>query len=206
MLPWDLHCEQLEIARQILANSGLIPVVAERRVIKANNSRRVGRLRSRSVARQRPPEPKADFPEAPILKQQVRGRDGEKEELYLMEAEDVQAVIERWVGGFRDTPPNAKDIDFFAQFLVKRVGSGLGKGTDVGVEKAVKVVKWWLVLLRRYWEPWEHEHDRGVHESPEVGRNATEVIAHAWWKAFREIKGRMDVVARKKFGGSLSLR
>jgi DNA repair protein REV1 len=31
-------------------------------------------------------------------------------------------------------------------------------------------------------------------------------VGQAWWDASRKVKREMDVVARKKFGGSLSLK
>ena len=69
-------------------------------------------------------------------------------------------------------------MDYFAKFLVQCVDGA--RSTDEGVEKAVGVIKWWLVLLRRYWV-WKRaaDGDRGSKEARE-GR---------------------DVVLRKKLGG-----
>ena len=60
---------------------------------------------------------------------------------------DVQAVIGAWVARFREHPPNEQDVRFFARFLVQCADHA--RSTDAGVQRAVAVMKWWLVLLRR---------------------------------------------------------
>jgi len=69
----------------------------------------------------------------------------------------------------------------------------------------VAVLKWWLILLRRYWGIWEQDVD-GIDTGSTKRVSSGEKIGKAWWKAFRDIKEQVDLVARKKFGGSLSLR
>jgi DNA repair protein REV1 len=189
ILPVDVQREQLIMARHV-KTGGSTNVTGERKVIKPFNRVR----RSPSVPYHRRPLPRANHPQPPFLKQQGKEK-GEK--LYFTETEDVQNVMESWVEGFRAHPPNQKDVDYFAKFLVQCVDGE--RSTDVGIEKAVGVVKWWLVLLRRYWHTWERAGDVGDGESRE-GR-----VGKAWWRAFRDVKKKMDVVARKKFGGSLSL-
>ncbi|KAJ7494425.1 hypothetical protein B0H11DRAFT_2392932 [Mycena galericulata] len=184
LLPRAVQREQLTRAR-LLKAGGIPEKSGERLILKPRKY-----VPPPDLFRQ--PPPYAKYPERPKLRQQ--GRKGEK--LFFTEADDVQGLIEAWVNAFKDFPPNEKDIEFFAKFLVQSVDSALS--TDTGVERAVAIVKWWLVLLRRYWGDYEHSED-GVEE--EDAR-----VAMAWWAAFRDVKGRLDLVARKKFGGRLSLR
>jgi DNA repair protein REV1 len=203
-LPSDLQREQLALQRHLKAG-GTITTVVERKVLKPTIFRPNTRSRSPSIPRPCAPPPHANIPEPPALKQQVRGPDGEKRKIRYTEAEDVQGLIERWVNGFRQAAPSPGDVEFFAQFLLKCMDSGPGKGTDVGIEKAIQVVKWWLVLLRRHWGAWEQDMQSAGDTDESVHSSEAEV-ARAWWRAFRDVKARMDVVARKRFGGSLSLR
>ena len=116
-------------------------------------------------------------------------------------------MIESWVGSFTEHAPNQRDVDYFAKFLVQSVDGD--RSADSGVEKAVAVVKWWLVLLRRHFGAWEHAPDgEGGEESAggKLKRVTSEYVGRAWWRAFREVKAKMDAAARKKFGGSLSLK
>lgn len=196
VLPVELQREQLLVQR-IKRNGGVPMVITKRKAIKPMN--RISR--SPSVPYRRRPPPKAKHPLPPFLKQQGKNK-GEK--LYFTETDDIQRVIEAWVHGFREFPPNQKDVEYFATFLVKSVDSS--QSTDVGVEKAVTVVKWWLVLLRRYWGAYEHNLDVESEGGQFEERTASELVGNAWWKAFNEVKERMDVVARKKFGGRLSLK
>ncbi|KAH9948124.1 DNA repair protein [Amylocystis lapponica] len=161
VLPADLQREQLAMARQV-KNPGA-EVYTKRKVLKPS-SRRPG---SPSVYH-RPPAPKANY-------QQGKAK-GEK--LYFSETDDVQQVIEAWVDGFKERPPNQKDVEFFSKFWCS---------------KAVAVAKWWLVLLRRYFGVWENAPD--TDDSQAVAENSSERVGRAWWRAFRE-----------RFGGCLSLR
>ena len=61
-------------------------------------------------------------------------------------------------------------------------------------------MKWWLVLLRRMWRELEDEDPQTTCQDP------NERAAIAWWKAFKEVKKRLDEVTKKRFGGKLSLR
>jgi len=38
------------------------------------------------------------------------------------------------------------------------------------------------------------------------GDATAEAVGKAWWAAFKRVKEQVDLVARKKFGGCLSLR
>ncbi|OBZ75554.1 DNA repair protein rev1 [Grifola frondosa] len=191
MLPVDMQREQLAMARGPGAS-----VFAERKILKPYTRRRT---KSSSAPFRRPPAPRAVYFEPAFLKQQGKTK-GEK--LYFTETDDVQCVIEAWVDGFREHPPNQKDVDYFAKWLVQCVDGS--RSADTGIEKAVAVAKWWLLLLRRHFAIWEHAPESDSDAS--CGAVTSEVVGRAWWKAFREVKGKMDVVARKRFGGSLSLK
>ncbi|KAJ7491098.1 hypothetical protein FB451DRAFT_1349439 [Mycena latifolia] len=186
VLPPAVQREQLTAARLIKTLGAIPEVSGERLILKPRRYDPPPDLF-------RQPPPYAKYPEPPKLRQQ--GRKGEK--VFFTETDDVQGLIEAWVHAFKDFPPNDKDIEFFAKFLVQSVDSE--RSTDTGVERAISIVKWWLVLLRRYWG--DYEHFEGLAEEAEDGK-----VAEAWWKAFRDVKERIDVVARKKFGGRLSLR
>ena len=98
-----------------------------------------------------------------------------------------------------------RDVALFARFLVRCVEGGGG-----GVERAVAVTVWWRVLLRRHFAAWEHA---GEEENPfwdgdgaEVAASKEEEVGRAWWRAFREVKGQMDEVVRRRFGGCFALK
>jgi len=190
-LPVDLQREVLAQARSAKAPGAV--VYSQRKVLKPKPKKKQPFIR-------RAPPPKAKFADPPSLKQQGKTK-GTK--LYFTEKEDVQRVIEEWVTGFREYPPNQGDVDFFAKFLVQCVDST--RSSDTGVERAVAVAKWWLILLRRHFGVWEHAPDSDSQDDS-GGSVTSEVVGRAWWKAFREVKGKMDEVARRKFGGCLSLR
>ncbi|KIJ63335.1 hypothetical protein HYDPIDRAFT_92853 [Hydnomerulius pinastri MD-312] len=186
LLPVDMQREQLIMARH--AKSG--GLLAERKIIKDSN--RISR--SPSLPYRKKPPPQAKHPQLPLLKQQGKQK-GEK--LYFTETDDVQRVIESWVDGFQEFPPNQRDVDYFSKFLVQSVET-----SDTGMEKTIAVMKWWLFLLRRGW---------GIYEQAELPvegteRLTSEKIGKAWWRAFREVKVKVDTVARKRFGGSVALK
>ncbi|KAF8839868.1 DNA repair protein [Paxillus ammoniavirescens] len=184
-LPVDMQREQLIAARH-KKNGG---VFTERKLV-IKDVKRVGR-----PAHPKKPPPQACHPQAPTLKQQGK-RKGEK--LYFTETDDVQQVIEVWVEGFQEYPPNQRDVEYFSKFLVQSVES-----SDTGMEKTIAVMRWWLVLLRRRWEVYE-EDEAQIHQATQ--RVTSEAIGKAWWGAFREVKAKVDVVARKRFGGTVVLR
>jgi len=146
-----------------------------------------------------PPPPNACFVQPPVLRQPgpVRG-----ETVSFWKMEDVQGLLEEWVHGFSEHAPHEKDVEYFAKFLVRCAE------TDVGIERAVGLMRWWAILLRRIWGVWEHVKDLDEEEQlTAMDESVTsEMIGRAWWRAFREIKTRMDQVARKRFSGSLSLK
>lgn len=202
MLPVDLQHEQLAHARQKHKNAWLTIFPPQRKAKKPPSKGGKGKRRQSSspgVIIPPPPLPKAKYIEPPMLKQQGKKKD---EKLYFFETDDVQQVIEGWVTGFKEHPPNQKDVDYFAKYLVHCVDGE--RSSDMGLERAIAVAKWWLVLLRRYFGMWEHSPP--FEDGGDGGQITSEVVGRAWWKAFREVKGKMDVVARTKFGGQLSLK
>jgi DNA repair protein REV1 len=201
LLPEGMHREQLAIARQAKKSGGLSVLVQEssreRKEIKATYRP----SRSPSVPYRKKPPPEANYPE-PVGLKRPGGQKGER--LSFTETEDVQKVIQSWVETYQQHPPYQKDIHFFAKFLVQSADSS--RSTDAGMEKSVAVLKWWLMLLRRYWGTCEHDVGGDGADAGSAGSDSSENIGKAWWKAFREVKEQVDLVARKKFGGSLSLR
>jgi len=157
--------------------------------------------RSPSVLYQKKPPPKANYIE-PVGLKRPGAQKGDR--LSFTETEDVQKVIQSWVETYQQHPPYQKDIDFFTKFLVQNADNS--RSTDVGIEKSVAVLKWWLMLLRRHWGPWEHDIDAVGADTGSVGSMPSEKIGKAWWTAFRHVKEQVDLVARKKFGGCLSLK
>lgn len=186
LLPPDLQREQLAGARaaQTVGKLSLKAPLKPKRI-----------RRSPSFKWVKPPLPKARYRPVPVLKQQGKAP-GEK--LLFTETDDLQNVIAMWVEGFRESPPHARDVDYFRKFLVSCVG------TDTGLERALDVARWWLVLLRRYFGVWEHAGDTA--EPDPEGRVTSEMVGKAWWKVFRDVKAEMNAVARKKYGGCLSLK
>ncbi|KAH7911901.1 hypothetical protein BJ138DRAFT_1125667 [Hygrophoropsis aurantiaca] len=181
-LPLKVQREQVTTARYLKSGG----VIGEVKILKAP--------RIKIIPIPTKPPPQARHPQPPFLKQQGKEK-GEK--LYFTETDDVQRVIESWVEGYLEYPPNQKDVEFFSKFLLKSVDSA-----DSGMEKTIAVMKWWLVLLRRNWRVWEHE----TSEVEKGRRFTSEGIGKLWWNAFREVKGKVDAAARKRFGGSLSLK
>jgi DNA repair protein REV1 len=72
-------------------------------------------------------------------------------------------------------------MDHFKKYLVRC----LEVGGDVGLDKAVKVVKWWRILLRRYWREWEYI-EANEENDGEIGK-----------KVFWRVKQKMDLFVRK---------
>jgi DNA repair protein REV1 C-terminal domain len=193
-LPVDVQQEQLALARQAKF-AGVPPIkLVQRIVIKPLKPRP-------SAAIYRHPPPQAKYPPPPFIKQWDKDM---KEKLHFTEVEDVQRVIEAWVEAFNDCLPNDRDVKNLAKFLVQSVDGS--KSTDVGLENAVRVMKWWMVLLRKHWGQWENVDGDRNEDRSSTGNVTSEVVGKAWWKAFRGVKDQMDLTACKKFGGRISLK
>lgn len=188
-LPVKVQREQLVRARIIKKEGNVPDGPTRRKILKPAKP-----FMSPSRRRRRGPAPKAAYIQPPVLRQQGKEK---KEKLCYFETDDIQVVIERWVTGYRHWAPKEKDIEFFSKYLLQCMESKEG---DTGLERAVAIMKWWLVLLRRIWGEFENM-DLEMECKDPNGRAAV-----AWWKAFKEVKGRLDAIAKKRFGGKLSLK
>jgi DNA repair protein REV1 len=189
MLPVKVQREQLVMAR-IIKKDGTIPDgPTQRKILKPSKP-----FTSPFRRRRRALGPKAVYVQPPVLRQQGKEK---KEKLCYYETDDIQMVIEKWVTSYKHWAPKDKDIDFFSRYLLQCMESREG---DTGIERAVSIIKWWLVLLRRVWAEFENKGEEAEQT------DAKERTATAWWKAFREVKSRLDNVAKKRFGGKLSLK
>jgi len=191
MLPPPVQHEQLTMLR-IIKERGAIPSPPSRRqVLKPRKKKRIP-----EHLLWRAPAPRARYVAPPILR--VQGK-GQKKKVPFTDTDDVQKALEGWVNAYRRWPPKEKDVEFFTTYLERAVD---GRAySDVSVQRAVAVMKWWLVLLRRYWGGSEYVEDEDC-----VDPSQGDLVGEAWWKAFRDVKAKMDVVARRKFGGRLSLK
>ncbi|PPQ70407.1 hypothetical protein CVT26_013824 [Gymnopilus dilepis] len=187
-LPTKVQREQLVMAR-IIKDKGRLPSPpAERKILKPKKHE----LPPGFVV-YRAPKPKARHIQPPFLRQQGKNK-GEK--LYFTETDDIQRIVETWVMTYQHWAPKDKDVEFLAKYLVQSVDRA--KATDVGVERAVAVMKWWLVLLRRLFGAYEYLDEEDLESSQ---RN---LVAEAWWDACHRVQDQMDEVTRKRFGGRLS--
>ncbi|KAF4614910.1 hypothetical protein D9613_003349 [Agrocybe pediades] len=192
-LPKKIQREQLTRAR-ILRDKGYIPEPpAERKILKPKKHE----LPPGYVV-YRAPKPKARHPQPPFLRQQ--GKD-KKEKLYFTETDDIQRIVETWVTTYQHWAPREKDVEFLAKFLIQSVDRE--RATDVGVERAVAVMKWWLVLLRRLFPASEFYEDDSDDDENAMHRNK---VGEAWWDALHGVQRKMDEVTRKRFGGRLSYK
>ncbi|KNZ79966.1 DNA repair protein rev1 [Termitomyces sp. J132] len=190
-LPPNVQHEQLAMLRLIKKYGKLPTPPSKRKILKPRKRKPIP-----AHLLWRAPPPRARYVDPPILRQQGK----QKREKFLMtETPDIQRTIELWITTYQKWVPKEQDVELFTKYLVNVVdGTQYG---DVGVERAISILKWWLVLLRRHWGGSEYvEEDEGLNLSQ------GSPVGAAWWKIFREVKAKMDVVARKKFGGCLSLK
>jgi len=99
---------------------------------------------------------------------------------------------------YRHWAPRDKDVEFLSKYLVQSVDRA--KATDVGVERAVAVMKWWLVLLRRFFPASEYL------DEDDLASSQRDSVGEAWWDACQGVQDEMDKITRKRFGGRLSYR
>lgn len=145
--------------------------------------------------------------------------------------EDVLDVIGQWVNRHaapsRRSGPRPKDVDMIQSYLLKCV-SGQGEvpstpikpsqpsqwpGQDLGVsylsgmERAVTVMKWWQVLLRRHWGSYEIQSlDPEALSDDEEEDPISKNVAKEWWGCFVAVRKEVDKACMSRFGGRLSLR
>ena len=190
VLPIKVQHEQLVMARLIKAKGSLPEPPAERKILKAPKAQLPP-----DFVTYRAPNPKARHIQPPFLRQQGKTKN---EKLYFTETDDIQRILETWLTTYRHWVPKEKDVDFLSKYLFQSVDRS--KATDVGVERAIAVMKWWLVLSRRFWPASEYL------EEEDFDSSQRDPVGEAWWDAFRRVKDGMDAIARKRFGGRLSLR
>ncbi|GLB35539.1 putative impB/mucB/samB family protein [Lyophyllum shimeji] len=196
-LPPAVQHEQLTMLRLLKQHGGKLPSPpTQRKILKPKKRKPIP-----PHLLWRAPPPRARFVAPPILRQQVKEKEtGKKAKLLFTETGDIQTAIEGWVNRYRHWAPKDGDVAFFTKYLVACVDAS--QHGDTGVERAVAILKWWLVLLRRHWGGSEFvEDDEDYRDTSDE-----DPVGMAWWKTFREVKEKMDVVAREKFGGKLSLR
>ena len=203
LLPPEIRREQLSGAK-IAMETGVLPVLTDESkvVIKPG--------RTMVIRYPRLPPPKAMYLPQPVLKM-PGGKRGHR--VSYTEANDIQGLVEKWVMGFKRHPPNQKDIERFSKWLLSCMDNN--NSGDVGMEKAMKVMKWWLFLLRRNWgwmegiEEFDLDDDE-LDEEEKYGsyyeRKQRREVGKAWWIAFLTVKKQMDTYSRKRFGGCISLR
>jgi DNA repair protein REV1 len=187
-LPRDIQRDQIAYVRHLKSGKPL-PSTAPRKVLKVPKFKRPA---VRAFAP--PPRPKANLPPPASIKQAVYNKDGTRRKVFLHAKEDIEDAIETWVNSFRTTPPNSSDVEFFAKFLLKSVTVNKREGTDGGVETAVRVMHWWQLLLRQGWKASEHVL---------VAEEGGDSVGIAWWKAFHDVKTRLNDQTRNRFGGSI---
>lgn len=190
VLPIKVQREQLVMARLIKAKGSLPEPPAERKILKAPKAQLPP-----GFVTYRAPNPKAKHIQPPFLRQQGKTKN---EKLYFTETDDIQRIVETWLTTYRHWTPKEKDVDFLSKYLLQSVDRS--KATDVGVERAIAVMKWWLVLSRRFWPASEYL------EEEDLVSSQRDPVGEAWWDAFRRVKDGMDAIARRRFGGKLSLR
>lgn len=207
-LPEELQAEQLSAARMMEVNKGRGQAFGgPRKVLKPVRAPRY--VDPGYVPYLPPPPPKANYGPPPTSLKRP-GREKGSGVLRFTDTDEVMDVIGQWVDKFSEHPPHAKDVQFFASYLVKCVDSTVSP--DSGLERGVAVMKWWLVLLRRKYAAWEDKNDDDEEDlwATPLPKNrsgfTSEDIGRAWWNAFKDVKSQMDIAARKKFGGRISLK
>ncbi|KAJ3498498.1 hypothetical protein NLJ89_g10211 [Agrocybe chaxingu] len=191
-LPIKVQREQLTRAR-ILQEKGYIPEPPkERKILKPKKF-----VLPPDFVPYIAPKPKARHPPPPFLRQQGKTK-GEK--LYFTETDDVQRVVESWVDVCHRWAPRDKDVEFLQKYIVQCADRA--RATDVGVERAIAVMQWWRILLRRLFAASEVLDEDDPEDMALSQRN---LIGEAWWAAFYQVKEEMDAISRKRFGGVLSL-
>ncbi|KIM49579.1 hypothetical protein M413DRAFT_15584 [Hebeloma cylindrosporum] len=192
VLPTKVQREQLIMARIIKEKGRLPEPPKERKVLKPKKH-----VLPPDFVPYRAPKPKARYLPKPFLRQQGKTK---KEKLYFTETDDIQRIVETWMDTYRHWVPKEKDVEFLAKFIVQSVDRA--QASDVGVERAVAVMKWWIVLLRRHFPASE------IMEEEDLALSASQrnLVGEAWWGALHGIQDQMDAITRKRFGGRLSLR
>ncbi|KAK2460652.1 hypothetical protein APHAL10511_007122 [Amanita phalloides] len=188
-LPEEIQREQLVRARLLKEGIDGLDEQTQKKVLKPRKPPSLPAEQRRHLS-----PPRAKFRQ-PLCLRQHSTQGGRH---HLTETSEIQTAMGNWVERHRRWAPNEKDVKFFAKYLVQCVNN-TATGDD-GVEKATAVMKWWMVLLRRYWG------DYGMVETHASGGPQVNLVGEAWWRAFKGVKEQLDREVRRKFGGSISLK
>ncbi|CAE6355618.1 unnamed protein product [Rhizoctonia solani] len=104
----------------------------------------------------------------------------------VTETSDVQDMIRLWVETkiAKKLGPDPREVAHFGGFLERSMA------TDNGMQRTVEVMKWWKDVCMKNW---------GI-EQERRGQYGRE-----WWVAWWEVKDKLDVIVKKRFGGKLNL-
>lgn len=178
-LPKDIQKEQLSILRQQRSagsRNSLGPFErAASRASSRSRSPSLGPFRNAAA-----PIPVASYTTLPQIKK-------------LSKVDDVQNMVRDWVKYRKTEGPSFAEVDRICTYLVKCAAS------DIGLENATSIMRYWRMILR---EKWSDEEGSSKDEIIDVDGNTTGV---AWWNAFRNVKQKVDEVVKKRFGCGLAL-
>lgn len=104
----------------------------------------------------------------------------------VSETSDIQDMIRTWVETKiqKKLGPDPREVAHFGGFLEKSMA------TDQGMQRTVDVMKWWRHVCMNSWG--KEQERRG-----QYGRE--------WWVAWWEVKDKLDLIVKKRFGGMLNL-
>lgn len=201
-LPDAVQREQLSLARYAKANN----TTAETLITSMDQKKVLIKNTKNKKVYPKLPHPKAVYPDPPTLKHKAAQKN--KPASLLMTTDEFQEALGSWVEKFKKNKPKENDVRYFKRFLISCIAGPNSDAPSVPVEnmqKVVEVMKWWLVLLRRHFRNEEDMEEFDCCDTrPEVERRMK--VGVAWWTVFRGVKQELDEVARKKWGGRLSIR
>ncbi|CAE6474479.1 unnamed protein product [Rhizoctonia solani] len=104
----------------------------------------------------------------------------------VTETSDVQDMIRLWVETkvAKKLGPDPREVAHFGGFLERSMI------TDSGMQRTIEVMKWWKDVCMKSWGI--EQEKRG-----QYGRD--------WWVAWWEVKDKLDIIVKKRFGGKLNL-
>jgi DNA repair protein REV1 len=104
----------------------------------------------------------------------------------VTETTDIQDMIRAWVETkvAKKLGPDPREVAHFGGFLERSMAS------DQGMQRTVEVMKWWRHVCMNNWG--QEQEKRG-----QYGRE--------WWVAWWDVKDKLDLIVKKRFGGKLNL-
>lgn len=177
-LPKDIQKEQLAALRQEASSR------ARSTSLRPSDAGSGAGSRSRSPsmgagARPKPaPIPLASYTTLPEIKK-------------LSKLEDVQEMIQDWIKYRRREGPIPAEVERVSTYLVKCAA------TDIGLEVATGILRFWRQALRDRWPA-----EEGCSDVFDVDGSAA---GQAWWSAFNRTRSKVDQVVKARFGGKLGL-